>query len=101
MLRPKCAPLPESGCDNEAENGKGQAVFQRVVNLAVPVLDTSAGQMNLIEPAEHLVEHADMLAIHILGRRGLDDMMADPTVDCGHEGVLHRPFDIAKQDDPI
>jgi hypothetical protein len=27
--------------------------------------------------------------------------MADPAVDGSHEGKLHRPFDIAEQDDAV
>src|SRR5439155_84676 len=94
-------PSPQSGCDNEAENHSGQEIFERVVDLAVPLLNPASGQMDLVEPAEHPVEHADMLAVYILGSGSLNDVVADPTIDCGHKPVLHRPFDVAKQDDPI
>ena len=42
-----------------------------------------------------------MLAVHVLGGGCLDDVVADPAVDRGHEGKLHRPFDIAEQDDAV
>ena len=67
----------ERGCDNQAENGKGQAVFERVVDLAIPPLDALPRQVNLVEPAEDPVEHADMLAVHVLGGGCLDDVLAD------------------------
>src|SRR3954469_25724853 len=57
--------------------------------------------MDLVEPAEHLVQHADMFAFDVLGSGSLDDVVADPTIDCAHEAVPHRPFDVAEQDDPI
>src|SRR4051812_19449354 len=57
--------------------------------------------MNFIELAEYLVEHADMLAFHVLGRGGLDDVMADPAVDRGHEAIFHGTFDVAEQDDAV
>ena len=42
-----------------------------------------------------------MLAFHVLGRGGLDDVMADPAVDRGHEAELHGTLDVAEQDDAV
>src|SRR5579863_1659060 len=93
--------LSQRGGHDEAEQRKGQRVFQRVVDPAVPFLDAAAEQVDLIEAAEHLVEHPDLLAIDVLGRRRLDDVMADPAVHRRHEGVLHRALDVAEQDDAV
>jgi hypothetical protein len=57
--------------------------------------------MDLVELAEHLVEQADALAVDVLACRGLDDVVADPAVDRGHEAVLHRALDVAKQDSAV
>src|SRR5258708_35724926 len=57
--------------------------------------------MDLVELAEYLVEHADALAVDVLGRRCLDDVMADPAVDRGHEAELHRALNVAEQDDAV
>lgn len=57
--------------------------------------------MKLIQLAEHLVEHADVLALDVLGGGGLDDVVADPAVDGGDEAELHRALDVAEQDDAV
>src|SRR3954454_22961123 len=93
--------LPQRRHHDQPDDPDHQAILQRVVNPAVPLLDLAAGEVNFIELAEHLVEHADMLAFHVLGRGSLDDVMADPAVDRGHEAILHRTFDVAEQDAAI
>src|SRR4030095_9410836 len=82
------ARLPQRRRHDQRDDPDHQAVLQRVVDLAVPLLDLAAGEVNFIELAEHLVEHADMLAFHVLGRGGLDDVMADPAVDRGNKSIL-------------
>src|SRR5712671_562127 len=90
-------PSPQGGHDDEAEDGERQRIFERVVDLAVPLLDPLAGEMNFVDPPEQLVEHADLLAFHVLGRGSLDDVVADPAVHRSHEAEFHRPLDVAEQ----
>ena len=42
-----------------------------------------------------------MLAFDVLGRGGLDDVMADPAINRSHEAELHGTFDVAEQDDAV
>src|SRR5262245_58613553 len=92
-LRHQYAGSLECRRDNQADDQDADAVFQRVIDRPVPFLDLAAAEMQLIELAEHLVEHADMFAFDVLGGGGLDDVMADPAVDRGHEAVFHRTLD--------
>ena len=46
---------PERGRDNQTENRKGQAVLERVVDLAIPLLDALPRKVDLVEPAEYPV----------------------------------------------
>lgn len=57
--------------------------------------------MKLVQLAEHLVQHADMLALDVLRRGGLDDVVADPAVDRRDEAELHRALDVAEQNDAV
>src|SRR5262249_7682912 len=92
---------PQRRHHDQPDNPDHQAVLQRVVDLAVPVLHLAARQMNFVELAEHLVESADMLAVDVLGGGSFHDVVADPAVDRGHEAELHRTFDVAEQDDAV
>src|SRR5947209_831480 len=95
------APSPQRRHHDEAEDQRRQRIFQRVVHAAIPFLDLAARKMDLVELAEHLVEHADALAVDVLGCRRLDNVVTDPAVDRGHEAVLHRALDVAEQDDAV
>ena len=55
------------GCDNEANRRNDQRVFERVIDLAVPLLYAFSGQMDLVKPGKNLVQHSDTLALDILG----------------------------------
>src|SRR5579863_9995504 len=92
-ISPRSAPpnksLPEHGHHDQAEHRGRHGVFQRVVDLAVPVLEAAAGRVDSIDAAEEPVQHADLLPFHVLGRGRLHDVVADPAVDRRHEAVLH------------
>src|SRR5215813_14048222 len=114
--RDGCANIPSSGCGCTGVGGSGcvsnehgdqdagddqadDRVLEGVVGVLVPRLHALAGEPQVIDVAEDLVEHADPLAGLVLGGAFLDDAAADPAIDRGHGTVAQRPLDVAEQDD--
>ncbi len=60
-----------------------------------------AEKPHLIDLAEGAVDPADALALFVLGRALVDDVLTDPAVDGGHGLRLQRPLDVAEQDQPV
>src|SRR5262245_30223001 len=76
-----------------------QQPLEQVVDRPVPGLDARAEDADLEDVLEDAVEHADVLARHILRRGSLDHGAADGAVDCANDRVRQRPLDVAEQDD--
>src|ERR1043166_1316407 len=91
----------ERGINDPGGDQGHHRVFERIVGVVVPSLHALAQRMNLVDLTEHLVDEADLLAFLVLRGGGLDQMLADPAIDRGHEAELHRPLDVAEQDDAI
>src|SRR5260370_6701011 len=91
--------LAERRYEDHREHRADDRKLHDVIGPVVPSLDPAAELVHLVEISEGLVDDADALPLDVVGGRSLDEVRADPAVDRGHEPVLHRPLDIAEQDD--
>ncbi|OIQ69203.1 hypothetical protein GALL_492000 [mine drainage metagenome] len=55
----------------------------------------------MIDVAEDAVEPADTLALFVLRRAFIDDVLAHPAIDRSHRARSQRPLDVAEQNDAV
>src|SRR5664279_2622725 len=88
---------PGSDEDPVKESAQDQPLRDVVRKLAL-ALECLGRQPDVIGDAENLVEHADVVARHVLGLARADDRRLVPVIDRGHDAAGQRPLDVAEQD---
>src|SRR4051794_18331945 len=96
---PSCVGRMRFSSEDGVEQGPDQNILDEVVEDLVEGLDAFADETDAVRTPEYMVQHTDILVVHVLGRCRLDQMIDGETVDRGHDAALERAFDVTEQNE--